>query len=351
MLNYENSNEYMEEIIHIGKKLVPEVNEVFTRRYEILRQIEKNQPIGRRSLSQILEIGERIVRSEVNMLKEQGFIEIHPSGMNTTEFGENSLGVLKNFVYNSRKLHDLEELLRDRLNIKKVLIVMDSYDEDESVIKEVGKATASYFKSILAKDMIIGITGGKTMQMVAEGVGSDNSKNNNVVVVPGRGGLGRSVEKQSNTIAATLAEKLKASYRLLHVSDNISKELIDKLIKDPHTKEVVEYIKKIQTLIFGIGRADEMANNRGTEEDKIENIIKKGAVAEAFGYYFDKNGEIVEEVNTIGVSLNHYKELEHPIGAACGNQKAEAIIAISKLNKNLVLVIDEGLAKEIFKKI
>lgn len=347
-----NDQTTIEDIIHISKKLVPELKDVFYRRCEILRQIEINQPIGRRALAQKLNMGERIIRADVNNLKDEGFIEIHPTGMNTTEFGKNSLGILEIISHGNNELREIEENLIEKLSIKKVLVVKNSYDEDNTVIKEVGKVTSNYLKSILTKDMIIGITGGKTMSMVSKSLVIENkNSDNNMMVLPGRGGLGKSVELQSNTIAANLADKLNASYKLLHVSDNISKDLINSLIKDPHTKEVIDYIKQIQTLVFGIGKAEEMASNRGTDKEKIDSIIKSGAVAEAFGYYFDKFGNIVEEVNTIGVSLDHYKHLIHPIGAACGRKKAEAIIAISKLNKNLVLVIDEGLAKEILLKI
>lgn len=43
--------------------------DLLKKRYEILKTIYYNQPVGRRALSQELNLGERIVRTEVEFLK------------------------------------------------------------------------------------------------------------------------------------------------------------------------------------------------------------------------------------------------------------------------------------------
>ena len=57
------------------------------RRYSILRQISLSEPVGRRTLSNILDISERVVRSETEFLKEQGLIDVAVSGMTITYEG------------------------------------------------------------------------------------------------------------------------------------------------------------------------------------------------------------------------------------------------------------------------
>ena len=90
-----------------------------------------------------------------------------------------------------------------------------------------------------------------------------------------------------------------------------------------------------------------MSQRRHLKENHRILLKEKGAVAEAFGYYFDKKGKIVDVVNTVGITLDQYSGLEHVICVASGVEKATAIKAVSKLNPNLVLGIDEGLAKSI----
>jgi central glycolytic genes regulator len=79
----------------------------------------------------------------------------------------------------------------------------------------------------------------------------------------------------------------------------------------------------------------------------IDTMLDKGAVAEAFGYYFNQEGEIVHEISTIGITLEKFKSLDNIIAVAGGKEKVEAIIAISKLNNKLVLFTDESVAKTI----
>ena len=336
-------------MIELQKRIVPELTEKLVARYSMLRFIYYNQPIGRRNLSQVMGLGERIIRSEVNLLKEQGLIEIKAEGMNTTENGKYTIESLRNIIHSLKGLSSIEEEVGKKLGIKKVIIVPSLDQGNDVLLKEIGRITSSYIRTILKHNMVVAFTGGTTMAMVAEEMTEEHVKNLNITVVPGRGGMGREVEKQANTIAAKVAAKLKGSYKLLHMPDNISKDVLASLSEDPGIKEVMEYIQKTDLLVFGIGRADKMATRRELDDLTMKTLGDKGAVAEAFGYYFNKQGNIVHEVNTVGVSLNHYKEMKNIIGAAAGEEKAEAVLAISKLNSNLVLAIDESLAKEIMK--
>ncbi|WP_129596216.1 sugar-binding transcriptional regulator [Anaerophilus nitritogenes] len=336
------------DFIQTQKKIAPEMVKLLMDRYHILRLISYHQPIGRRSLSAFLQISERVIRKEVNILKDQNLIEIKAEGMNITESGYTSLEVLRSFIHILKNLNSIEEEVAQKLEIKKVIVVPGLYDEDEFILREIGKVASKYFKSILKDHMIVGVTGGTTISMVADEMIEEDLKHH-MMIVPARGGLGKNAENQANHITAKIARKLNCPYELLHMPDNISKDLLESLSKDPNTKEVVDYIKQIHVLLFGIGRADKMAKRRGLSNEKIEELNKKCAVAEAFGYYFNLKGKIIEEVNSVGVSLQTYKNIKNPIGVAAGKEKALAIMPISKLNTNLTLIIDEGLAQEILK--
>ena len=56
-------------------------------------------------------------------------------------------------------------------------------------------------------------------------------------------------------------------------------------------------------IIHGIGEALEMAERRNSDLELIKQLIEKKAVAEAFGYYFNQDGEIVHKVSTVGIQL------------------------------------------------
>ena len=101
----------VQEILAVQKKIVPELVDVLEKRYNILRTIYFNQPIGRRVLASELSLGERIVRTEINFLKEQNLIEINTPGMSVTEEGIRVVEQLKDFMHEIKGLNDVEKFI------------------------------------------------------------------------------------------------------------------------------------------------------------------------------------------------------------------------------------------------
>lgn len=336
----------MKEIIKLQKKIVPEITELLEKRYTILKSIYYGQPVGRRTISEELNIGERIVRAEVNFLKDQGLIEIKPDGMLTTKQGEEILEKLKKFIFELRGLSDFERFIKEKMGVKEVIIVPGEIEKDVVATSDMGRAAAEYVKNVLKDGDIVAVTGGRTIKSVVDNFPRVTGMKN-VVVVPARGGIGRNVETQANTLAAKLAEGLGASYKLLQVLDTFSKKAMAAIVKEKEVKEVLDMLEKTDLLIYGIGRMQTMAARRGLSEDEIQKLVNIGAVGEAFGYYFDKNGKIVHSTTTVGINYEEVKRIKNQVAVAGGSIKAEAILSVIKNNSNAVLVTDEGAAKEI----
>lgn len=338
----------MRDLLLLQQKVVPELIELLEKRYTILRTIYFNEPIGRRALALQLNVGERIVRSEVNFLKNQGLIAIDAAGMIVTEEGESIIDTLKGFIHELKGLSSIEDQIKTRLKLEKVIIVPGNADDDYMILKEMGRVGAQYLKNLIEDNQIIAVTGGSSVAELVNNIPKLLGKSN-VLVVPARGGMGRVVETQANTVTANLANKLNASYRLLHVPDVMSRETLETMLHEPGITEIIESISRANLLIFGIGRADEMAKRRNLNEVEMETLLNKGAVAEAFGYYFDREGNIVEKTSTIGVKYDDVKKIDIIVAVAGGRSKAEAIVATRTYNKNSILITDEGAAREIVK--
>lgn len=334
----------MKEILEIQKKIVPEMIDLLEKRYNILRSVYFYQPVGRRTLASNLSLGERIIRTEVNNLKNQGLIDIDLVGMSITESGKKVVEDLQEFIHEAHGLSEIENNLAERLKIKKVIVIPGNYDEDEYIIKDIARVASDYVKRIITDGSKIGVTGGTTMHQIVSELTPANI-NKDFLVVPARGGVGSNIEIQSNNVAAMLAQKLKGRYKLLQAPDNITKEAYDSLVSLEEIKELIEIIEQLDILVFGIGRADQMAKRRKLESKEYEVLQEGAAVAEAFGYYFDILGNIVKESNTIGLKLKDFKKIRTTIGVACGEEKAEAIVAISALKNDLILITDEGAAQ------
>ncbi|MFL0267647.1 sugar-binding transcriptional regulator [Candidatus Clostridium radicumherbarum] len=336
----------MNEIMKLAQKIVPEAVDLLNKRYNILRTIYYNQPIGRRILANKLGVGERIVRSEINFFKEENLIEINTPGMTITKDGEEIIEKLKDFIHEIKGLSDIEKVIKEKLSLKDVIIVPGDVDEDATVITEIGKSASIFLKNLFRDNCIIAITGGSTVKSVIDNIHKTPNLNN-VLVIPARGGMGRSVEIQANNLAASFAKKLNGNYKLLHIPDNISSTALNSLLNEKEVKEIVKNIRNSDILIYGIGKADEMAARRELPPDKISELKSKGAVGEAFGYYFDRNGNVICATSSIVVDGKSLKAIENLVAVAAGKSKAEAIVATQRNITNSTLITDEGAALEI----
>lgn len=339
----------MKHIFKIQKKLVPELISLAELRYTILRNIYYNQPVGRRTLANNIEESERQVRNELEFLRSRGWIEINRAGAAITPVGENFLGELDIYIKEVKNIRDLEKRLENFLKLEEVLVVPGNL-EYESVKKDLGRFAARFLKNLLKDGDILAVTGGSTLSQVAKAMQYDGC-NSNITVVPGRGGLGEEVEIQANTIAAKIAKKLGGSYRLLHIADNIKEENLDHILTEPSIEKTLEKLKRANILLHGVGRAQKMAERRNVSREKITELVKKGAIGEAFGYYFNRDGEIVHSTTSVGISLTDLSTIDKVIAVAAGSTKVEAIIAAVSPKYQDVLIIDEETACKILETI
>lgn len=339
----------MQSFIDIQKRLLPDLLQVLQKRYSILRYIGFMQPVGRRSLAASLGLTERILRSEVDFLKDQNLIFINNVGMSLTSEGKNLLEDLEGFMRELKGIDVMELQLRHRLGIKKVVIVPGDSDQSPMVKADLGKACANWMKNFLVGKNIIAVTGGSTMAAVAEGLTPEHG-HNELLFVPARGGIGEDVQNQANTICSNMANNTHSKHRVFYVPDQVSTEIYESLIKEPGIHEVLNLIKSASIVLHGIGDAITMAGRRKTSPDVMDKIQNGKAVAEAFGYYFNEEGDIVHKVSTIGLQLEDLAKIPSVIAVAGGSSKAKAIKAYMKqAPSSTVLITDEGVAKKLLK--
>ncbi|KAE9628444.1 sugar-binding transcriptional regulator [Defluviitalea raffinosedens] len=331
------------------QKIIPEGILDLERRYEILKTVLYSAPIGRRALAAHLNLSERIVRAEVDFLRQNAFLKVTSSGMEITSEGYTLVQDLEDLMYEIKGLTELEKKVSKILNINKVIIVPGNSDENDMFKKDIGKAAARLLLSMIRPGNTIAITGGSTVNQMVKAIQPLGSTYDDVFVLPARGSVGHRVEYQSNTLASELAQKLGAKYKLLNIPDHLSKKSLESIIKEPEIQDTLEKVSKADILIFGIGNALKMAEKRGLSETILDFLRRKEAVAEAFGYYFDPSGNIVYTSRSVGIKLDDIKKIPYMIAVAGGTSKAQAIKAAGHLLKHGCVVMDEGAANEIIR--
>jgi len=335
----------MRKIIDIQKKLLPDLLQVLETRYDILHRIYLEGTVGRRTLAASLDMTERVLRSELELLRAQGLLDTASSGMTLSASGRQLVEEMEPIVKELFGLSDLEEEVRHAFGLKRVIVVPGDSDESDHVKLELGRAGSRVLRNSLSSRDVVAVMGGSTMAHMASQFSVPSQMKENWFV-PARGGLGESVDYQANTIAAELAKRAGARYRMLHVPDHLSEEAYQTIMQEPNVGEVVDMIRSARIVVHGIGDAVTMARRRKLTDETRDELVKDGALAEAFGYYFDRQGKVVHRMATAGLRLEDIEAAELVIGIAGGASKGEAIAAVMRFGHDDVLVTDEAAAIE-----
>lgn len=340
----------MNELIQIQKQLLPDLLVVMRKRYEILKFIHLMQPVGRRSLTSVLSLTERVLRAEVDFLRKQGLIEVASIGMSLTEMGTELLYKMEFLIKELFGLTQLEADLKTHLKIKEVVIVPGDVDQSNWVKKEMGRAGAQMLQKVAIPNQVVAVAGGTTALAVAEMMTPSTSLRS-TMFVPTRGGLGEdNVELEANYIVSLLAKNSGGSYRLMHIPEQLSDESYQTMIREPQIQSVLAILKQARIVLHGVGNAKEMAMRRNSPPEVIERLASTGAVGESLGFYFNQQGEIVERVKTVGLTKDDLDQIELRIAIAGGASKAKAIQAVCSGSPRQVLITDEACANSILQR-
>ncbi|KIL38841.1 central glycolytic gene regulator [Gordoniibacillus kamchatkensis] len=337
----------MRRVLDIQKQLVPDLLEIMRKRYTILHHVMLSGNVGRRTLAGTLGMTERVLRGEIDFLKTQGLLEVDALGMRVSEAGRQLVESFRPLLQDAFGLTELEERIRNHYGLKQVIIVPGDSDASAHVKMELGRAGAAALRKAMKEaNAVVAVAGGSTMAEVASHLTSAVPMKG-VWFVPARGGLGESVELQANTIASTMAKKTGGQYRLLHVPDHLSEEAYQSLMLETGIVEIIQAIRAARIVVHGIGDAMVMAKRRKVDEATRQSLVSEGALAEAFGYYFDRQGRVVHKMPTIGLRIEDIEQMETVIGVAGGKSKGEAIDAVLRYGHEDVLVTDEAAALQI----
>ena len=323
-------------------QMAPDLMEEMELRALILERVAALEPIGRRALAARLHLAEREVRTAAEALKAAGCLTQSASGMELTEHGRILAEAARVISKGRRSLAALETSLSRKLSVERVCVVQGDADRDEHVLFEVGRAAARQIRFLLQGAQVLAVSGGRTVAAVAQAITAAAPMD--VTVVPASGGLGGGVSTQANTVAEQIGSRLGGHHRLLHLPDGVSDEMAEEFNALPQVREALELLRHADVLLYGVGRALELAQRRGMNPVGLDALRERGAVAEALGFYFDAQGTVVG-----GASLALQPGLmgiaNRAAAVAAGAGKAEAVLAVLAHHSHRLLVLDEGAAR------
>jgi deoxyribonucleoside regulator len=248
---------------------------------------------------------------------------------------------------------DLEIALKKKFKLKDVRVVAF---EDSDLHSSLGKAAAVYVQRILTNKMKVGISWGKTLRMVVEHLREDKNINDLEVVtlIGGSGGM------DSQIHANILCEKFLSNFHgkgyFLYAPTIVdSKSLLDLLMSNTETGNILERAKRVDLALVGIGSPIDTSTvlETGYFDEQVKAELKReGAVGDICSRFFDENGNICDlSINDriFGIALEDLKNIENVIGVAGGEEKIKSILGALRGKFINILITDEVCAKGILK--
>ncbi|WP_332648727.1 sugar-binding transcriptional regulator [Lysinibacillus sp. 54212] len=328
------------------RKLIPEIGILLQKRFRILQAIDAAGPIGRRALADVLGLTEREVRKETTLLFEQKLISIKQQGMVCTDTGLQILEQLRDSFYELSGIAQKEKELALRLGIEKVIIIPGDFSEEASRIL-LGKEGSKLLTQLAKPNSLIAITGGSSVAALGPFL-TEMKSLNTASFIAARGSIGEEMNLQANTLVASFAKQCNASYRTLFLPEFSSEEAYVAMKAEPSVQEMIRLYERVNIVVHGIGAAEDMAERRRSSTEEKRLLQEKGAVGEAFGYYFNEQGQIVHQIRTICIQPEHVKNSDHILVIAGGKRKAKAIDAYFKRAvDHTFFITDEAAANEI----
>lgn len=342
----------MKSFLFLQKKVAPEMHELLLKRYELLKTVKHVQPVGRRVLSIALGMTERVLRAEVNDLKNLNLLIFTTAGMTLSPEGESIFGQLNDMMKFLSGTIELEQQLKAKFGLKDVIVVSGNSDKSELVKDDLGYAGALKLQEVFTKDAIIAMTGGSTLAKIADLMPNVPKVKypKNLTFVPARGGFGMGTQLQANSICEKISQKTGGTSRELYLPEQLSEASFQSLLEEPSIAETVQILKSANIVVHGVGDALTMANKRKSSSEVIEKLKGSNAVGEVLGHYFNESGQVVYKIQKIGIQFEDLKNTNTVLTIAGGTSKAKAIAAfIKSIAIKPILITDEAAAIKLLK--
>src|SRR5690606_23482910 len=153
----------MKSLLDLQKKLLPDMLEVRRKGYEPVLHLLLMERVGRLSLAAAMGTPERCLRAEAEFLRMQGLVHADPLAMRVTQQGAKLLAEMEPLIKELFGLTELEEMLRRRLGLRRVIIVTGDADQSEWVKKEMGRAGARLLREEARPGQVVAVAGGTTV--------------------------------------------------------------------------------------------------------------------------------------------------------------------------------------------
>lgn len=259
--------------------------------------------------------------------------------------------------YPLKRSMKLETELKRKFGLQDARVVVDLYGNESTdiSIKRIGEMAAGYLDETLKDGDIVGLSWGKTMYQTIKNITPSEPKKIQVVQVVGNSTDNYNLDIDVTSLVQKMAKVYQGTAHLLYAPMYINSDIVRKeLLKESVIRRVIEIIRHSDYVVTGIADVSvERKKNTWAgylTEEKMQDLVKNGAVGYLCGYFLDKNGKkLSDPINDkiIGISFEELKKVPHVIAVAGGIDKTQAILAALKGKLVNCLITDSRIAEKL----
>jgi DNA-binding transcriptional regulator LsrR (DeoR family) len=250
---------------------------------------------------------------------------------------------------------ELEEALQDRFGLREAIVV-DSMDDDEQIVRDLGAAAAFYVETTLKPTDVVGLSSWSAALLAMVDAMQPNARNSGVRVVQILGGVGNpGAEVHATHLTRRFANLVGGTATLLPAPGVVgSADAKRVLTKDRYVEEALELIETVTLALVGIGAIEpsRMLAQSGNvfSPKELQTLSAQGAVGDVCLRFFDKNGAPVAtplDSRVIGMDLEQLRRAQRVVGVAGGRRKTGAIRGALQGRLISVLITDRHTAQRL----
>ena len=228
---------------------------------------------------------------------------------------------------------ELEEELQTAYRLKEAIVV-DTVEDDEQILHDLGAAAAYYVETTLKQGEIIGISSWSATLLAMVDAMHPFSRSTNPQVVQVLGGVGDpAAEAHAAHLTRRMATLIRGDALFLPapgVAGSVETARI--YLDDPFVRATIDRFSEVTLALVGIGAVEpsKLLASSGNifSAEELSLLRQHGAVGDICLRFFDRQGNpVLTPLNerVIGMRLEQLQQVARSVGIAGGQRKIQAI--------------------------
>lgn len=249
-------------------------------------------------------------------------------------------------------IEDLQHQLKEKYQLKDVIISTPESNETAEILSSLGKATARYLDKKVKDNDVIGVSWGRTLVSVARQLIPNDRKNVQVIYLKGT--------VANATHNNYVVEVTKCFNKCYHTQAQIlplplifeNKQIKEMVIKDKFINEILDTGKRTSVALFTVETTEQDATlfELVYFNDQQIKTLQEKAAGDLVSRFIDERGKIVDDQlndRTVAIALDDLKQARESVLIAGGMNKLKAIKAALAGKYANVLVTDSLVAQHL----